>query len=195
LALAKCRVLCGALSSIVAAARQGWEIDTKVTVHMEIREVTRRESGLSLADIRTEHQKKCCTSDTPLPRDLPRAISRSCLLCLASHTFFYLFLFNHTASKLYSYGTSAIFSTTFMAYTYALASIFYCTILLAVPFLSSRHGFRAQHPPAFLGLSYFHITLALFHVSFISRSLNLSSFRPCCPCLCFSSRDTNLLIM
>jgi hypothetical protein len=86
----------------VAAARQGWEIDTKVTVHMEIREVTRRESGLSLADIRTEHQKKCCTSDTPLPRDLPRAISRSCLLCLASHTFSFLFLFNHTASKLYS---------------------------------------------------------------------------------------------
>jgi hypothetical protein len=51
-----------------------------------------------------------------------------------------------------AYGTSAIFSTTSMAYIYALASILYCEILLAVLPLPSRHGFRAQRPPTFLSL-------------------------------------------
>jgi hypothetical protein len=57
-------------------------------------------------------------------------------------------------SSLIAYGTSAIFTTTSMASTYplALAPVFHCTILLAVPPLPSRHGFRAERPPIFLSL-------------------------------------------
>jgi hypothetical protein len=50
-------------------------------------------------------------------------------------------------SSYIAYGTSAIFSTTSMTYMHALAPVFYCTILLAVPTPSSRHGFWALCPP------------------------------------------------
>jgi len=66
--------------------------------------------------------------------------------------FFFFSIILH--SSYIAYGTSAIFSTTSMAYSCALASIFDCTILLAVPTLQSRHSFWARRPPTFLALCY-----------------------------------------
>jgi hypothetical protein len=76
-----------------------------------------------------------------------------------------------------AYGTSDIFSTTFMAYTYALACIFYCTILLAVLPLPSRQGFRAQHPPTFLSLLCW-ITSSLPAILHCPFSLSVSFVKP-----------------
>jgi hypothetical protein len=70
-----------------------------------------------------------------------------------------------------AYGTSAIFSTTFMVYTYALASILYCEILLAVLPLPSRHGFRAQRPPTFLSLL---CCITSLHLAILLRPFSLS---------------------
>jgi hypothetical protein len=52
-------------------------------------------------------------------------------------------------SSYIAYGMSAIFATTSMASKCAPASVFYCTILLAVPSPPSRHSFWAQCPPYF----------------------------------------------
>jgi hypothetical protein len=69
--------------------------------------------------------------------------------------FFFIFIFfNHTAFKLYSLWHVAIFSTTSMTSKCAPASIFYCTILLAIPTPPSRHSFWAQCPPTFRSLLY-----------------------------------------
>ena len=64
------------------------------------------------------------------------------------------FGFNHTAFKLYSLWHVGYLLDDFYAYIYALASIFDCTILLAVPTIQSHHGIWAQCPPTFLTLWY-----------------------------------------
>jgi hypothetical protein len=69
-------------------------------------------------------------------------------------SFYFIFSFNHTAFKLNSLWHVRYLLDDFYAYTCALASIFDCTILLAVPTIQSRHGFWAQCPPTFITLWY-----------------------------------------
>jgi hypothetical protein len=76
------------------------------------------------------------------------------LIDMLLHNFliFQSFFQNILHSSYTAYGTSAIFTTTSIAFKYALAPVFNYTILLVVPTPSRRYGFWAQCPPTCLSL-------------------------------------------